>query len=282
MQLTFRVRSVVLALLVLLSAALASQAQLQAERQAPHGYLGVFLAPAEDGETGVLVRNVSPDSPAAKAGLKVGDRVVKVNDKDIRDVETFRSNIADHKPGDKFKLGIVRDGKEQTLTATLRERPARETAEFPQFPGRGRPAFLGIQAQPVTPELKERLKIQADRGAVVMEIVPKSPAEKAGLKRDDVITAVDDQQIHEPDDLFNSIQKAGKGKTVTLHVMRGKESLSLKATPRDGSFGHFLTPGEERFPTVDVQSMFDQARRIRELEHRVAELEKQIRQLEKK
>jgi hypothetical protein len=93
---------------------------------------------------------------------------------------------------------------------------------------------------------------------------------------------VDDRPVQAPADLRDAVQKAGPGKEVTLQVVRGKEKLAVKATLREGTFGFFLTPGEDRFPTVDVESMFDQGRRIRELERRIEELEKRLRAVEKK
>jgi membrane-associated protease RseP (regulator of RpoE activity) len=117
---------------------------------------------------------------------------------------------------------------------------------------------------------------------VVTEVVANSPAANAGLNRDDVIVAVDDQPVKAPADLREAVQKAGPGKEVTLQVARGAERTSLKATLREGNFGFFLTPSEERFPTIDVESMLDQGRHIRELERRVEELERRLRELEKK
>jgi hypothetical protein len=73
---------------------------------------------------------------------------------------------------------------------------------------------------------------------------------------------------------LQSLQQAGAGKEVTLQVVRGQEELSLKAKLREGRFGLFLTPGDERFPTLDVESMVDPARQVRELNRRVQELEK--------
>ena len=69
---------------------------------------------------------------------------------------------------------------------------------------------------------------------------------------------------------------------MTLQVVRGEEKLALKATLRERAFGDFLTPGEDRVPMVDVESMVEQSRRIRELERRIEELEKRIHKLEKK
>ena len=270
-----------LVVLVLLTVGLAVQAQPGSGAEAPRGYLGILVSPAEGG-TGVVVQEVTADSPAAKAGLKNGDRIVKLGDEEVTDIDQFVRAVAAKKPGDKLVLSVRRDGKEQQLTVTLGERADRERFTFPELPGLRQPAFLGVQTQALTAELKERLHVAADAGAVITEVVPNSPAAKAGLRRDDVITAVDDRPVKGPADLRDAVQKAGPGKEVTLQVVRGKERLAIKATLREGAFGFFVTPGEDRFPTVDVESMVDQGRRIRELERRVEELEKRLRTLEQK
>jgi len=277
-----QLRSGVIALLVLLAAGVLAWAQPGPGAAAPRAYLGVLVGPAEEGGTGLVVREVTAGSPAARAGLKAGDRVVKLDEEEVRDAEKFLKGVAARKPGDKLKLGVLRDGKEQSLTVTLGERAAVEAPAFPGLPGVRRPAFLGVQTQPLTPEVKERLSVEAEAGAVVTEVVASSPAARAGLKRDDVITAVNDQPVKAPTDLLDAVQKAGPGKEVALQVVRGKEKRSVKATLAEGAFGYFLTPGEHRFPTVDVGSMFDQGRRIRELERRVEELEKKLRERDRK
>ena len=251
--------------------------------QEPRGFLGVTVAPA-DGGRGVIIKDVTADSPAARAGLKVGDRVVKVGDQDVKDAEAFVKTVSARKPGDKLAMTVQRDGKEQTLTATLGERPgsvARQP-ELPLLPPGGSPAFLGVNVQPLTAELRKQLKVDVEEGVVVTEVIPKSPAEKAGLKRDDVITAVGGHPVKGPEDLREQVQKAGPGKELTLAVARGGEKLTLKATPRAGAFGSFVVPGDERFPFPEVGSMSDQGRRIRELERRVDELERRLKELEAK
>lgn len=277
------IRSGVMATLLFLTSAPMLRAEPDDETPpTPRGYLGIYVGDKEEGKKGIWLRDVTPDSPAAAAGLKKGDRIVKLDGKDIEDVETFLRSVAAKKPGDQLTIGIVRDDKTQNLTVKLGERPAREGPGIPEMPRMRRPAFLGVQTQPLSPEMKQRLNVDVDAGAVVTEVVPNSPADKAGLKRDDVITGVQDQSVKTPSDLRDAVQKMGAGKELTLQVLRGKEKLSLKATLRPGTFGFFLTPGEERFPSVDVESMFDQSRRIRELEHRVDELEKQLQELKKK
>jgi C-terminal processing protease CtpA/Prc len=270
-----------MACLVLLALGLIVGAQPAVEKITQRGFLGVMVSSASEGQTGVMVSDVTPGSPAAQFGLKKGDRIFKFANEEARDVERFLPLVAAKKPGEKIALDIVRDGKDEKLTVTLGEWPARE-ATSPNLPSAHRPAFLRVQAQAVTPKLKKRLNSEVDAGAVVTEVVPNSPAAKAGLQRDDVITALDDQPVRTPSELRDAVQKAGPGKEVAIQVVRGKERRSLKATLREGAIGYFLTPGEERFPTVDVESMLDQSRRIGELERRVEELEKRLGELEKK
>jgi serine protease Do len=275
-----RLRWAAIALFVLLSVGLLAHAQSHKQTKASRAYLGILMAPAGEEGKGVLVREVTPDSPAAKACLKKGDRVVKVNVGEVRDIKNFSRDIASHKPGDKLRIGILRDGKEQTLTVTLGERTAWEVPAFPEFRDQARPAFFGVQAEPMTPELKKKLNADVDAGAVVTEVMPSSPAAKAGLKQDDVITAINGKPVKSPEELHAAIEKAGAGKSVKLRVVHGKEERLVKATLQDGSFSFFQLPGEDRFP--NMEPMISQNRRIRELERRVNELEKRLLQLEKK
>jgi S1-C subfamily serine protease len=276
-----------LALALFLASSAAWAQDARADRTA-RAFLGVLVGPAQGGENGVLIREVTADSPAAKSGLKSGDRVVKVDDQDVQDVENFLQTIGSKKPGDRLTLRLVRDGQEQTVTATLGEMterpelPSPRQSERPGLPGGRRPAFLGVQTQRLTPELKSRTRVTADAGAVVTEVVSNAPAAKAGLRPDDVITAVNDRAIHDPEQLREAIQQAGPGKEVTLQVARGNENLSLKATLGEAPFGLFPTPGIERYPAPDVEMMVDPGRRMRDLERRLEALEKRVQELEKK
>jgi membrane-associated protease RseP (regulator of RpoE activity) len=134
----------------------------------------------------------------------------------------------------------------------------------------------------LTPDLKERLKVTAERGAVVSMVMPDSPAFRAGLKEDDVITAVDNQEVKTAEELRDAIQKAGPGKEVTLQVLRGKDKLAIKAKLQEGVPSSFFPPGPDRMTPPDVESPFNQGRKIRELERKIQELENRVRALEKK
>jgi putative serine protease PepD len=83
------------------------------------GFLGVSLRDRTDGGSGALVDEVNPGSPAADAGLQVGDVVVAVDDQPINGSGGLVGVVRDHSPGDKVTIVVVRDGQQVTLTATL-------------------------------------------------------------------------------------------------------------------------------------------------------------------
>jgi predicted metalloprotease with PDZ domain len=262
------------------------------EGNASPGFLGIMFSAAKDADHGITVHEVAPDSPALKAGLKSGDVIVKANDQEIKDTDSFLRLMEGKKPGDKLDLGVLRNGKEQQMTVTLGERPRGQefsrddtrpfpAPPFPLPPGQGRGAFLGVQTEELTPDLKKQLNVDTDTGAVVTDVVPNSPAAKAGLKKDDVIVGVNDRSVKSPADLREDIQKAGPGQEVTLQVFRGKDKMTVKATPQEG-FGFFPGARENGLLGVDIESMWGQARKVRDLERRLDMLEKRLNELEKK
>jgi S1-C subfamily serine protease len=228
--------------------------------QEPRAMLGAFVEQRAGGDADqphVVVMGVTPGAPAAKAGLERGDVIAKFDDRDIRTIRDFFQALAQHKPGDKIKLAVLRDGKSRDLSVTLAERPGDEPAE--QRPT----AFLGIETERLTPAVKERLGVNVDSGAVVMEVMPGSPAAKAGLQRGDVITAINDKNVAGAEELRSAIRAAGAGKEVSLKVARGKETKDFRATLQAPSAIPSTLPG----PLGSLE------RRISDLEKRVQELE---------
>jgi putative serine protease PepD len=88
------------------------------------GFLGVSTGDPTSGRGGALIQDVTANSPAASAGLQAGDLVVALDGQAVTSQDDLISRIRDHKPGDRVTLKVVRDGKEQTVTATLTDRPA--------------------------------------------------------------------------------------------------------------------------------------------------------------
>jgi putative serine protease PepD len=94
---------------------------LRAGGEREPGFLGVSLGDRTDGGSGALVARVNPGSPAADAGLRVGDVVVAIDDQPINGSEGLVGVVRDHSPGDNVTIVVVRDGQQVTLTATLAE-----------------------------------------------------------------------------------------------------------------------------------------------------------------
>jgi predicted metalloprotease with PDZ domain len=272
----------------------------QAPRTAPNNtrsnraYLGAFIGATEEdaAHPGAVVRQVTPDSPAATAGLQNGDVITRVDGRQVEDPQTLLNVLAQHKPGDKLKFQVERAGKEKSLEVTLGSRPARRPGEgAPGTPApRERPtAFLGVQVVPMeelTPRLKERLGISGEKGLVVMEVLPDSPAAKAGLRHGDVITALNGQEMTDANQFRSAITKAGAGKEVRLAVMRGKEKKDLDTKLGEAPLVGFGVLPQEGFPDLGnvVPGRFvtpsQEDRRIQELQDRLQQLEKRVQQLE--
>lgn len=261
--------------------------------QGSRAFLGAFIGATEENAAhpGAVVRQVTPNSPAAKAGLKEDDVITRVDGRQVEDPQTLLNVLAQHKPGDKLKFQVRRDGKEKSLDVTLGTRPARRPGDGAASAApRERPtAFLGVQVVPMeelTPRLKERLGISGEQGLVVMEVLPDSPAAKAGLRHGDVITGLNGQEMTSPNQFRSAVTKAGAGKEVRLEVMRGKEKKEIDAKLGEAPVEGFGSLPLENFPDVGkvVPGRFvtsgQEARRIQELQERVQQLEKRVQQLE--
>jgi len=250
----------------------------------PRAYLGIQVRGARPGpgQEGVTVESTDADSPAARAGLKTGDRIVRVGDRAVRDFEDLLVALSQHKPGEAVVFQVQRDGQKQDLNVRLGERPGLRPGTA--VPGPRATALLGVQALPLTPEQRERLKVGDEGGVLVAGVMRGTPAARAGLRPGDVIASADGKRVGSPEELREAVSRAGVGKTLTLSVLRDGDKKEVKATleeaPVEG-FGLFppIPPG---IPGVRelAPPLPGAAERNAELERRVKELEKRVRELE--
>lgn len=273
------------ALIWSVSPALAQTQDRETQAKSKGAFLGIGAEPTPQGaqHEGARVMEITPNSPAAKAGLKRGDIITKVGDTDVHNFEDLSNIMSQHKAGDKLKLEVMRNGQEKQMTVTLAKRPSNFSQEEEE---RGRnngdrsyygtrrkaTAFLGVQTEEMDQETRNREAGSARAGAVIVKVWPDTPAEQAGLREGDVITKVDDQPISNPEELREAIQNAGPGQEVTIDVQRGKRHRQLTARLDQSSVefgqGYGLFPG-------------DQSREIQRLNQRIQELERRIRTLER-
>jgi serine protease Do len=270
----YRRMTAVLALLGLVLLVTPASAQFDdANRRPPRVYLGMTVDPVQDAERGgALVNEVTPDSPAAKAGLATGDVVLKAGDRDVKDPDDLIAEVARHKAGDKLRLRIRHEGQERDVSVTLGERPAG---------GERSGGFLGVVTRPLTLGDKSRLGVTVDQGLLVADVMPDSPAAKAGLRRDDVITAVGGKAVRDPGELRQMIQEAGAGRDITLTLLRGQEKKDVQARLEEPPVSG-LTPFAPPVGRPFTSRFQDPTDKIAELERRLNDLDRRVRELEQK
>jgi serine protease Do len=147
---------------------------------------------------GILISDVMEAGPAAKAGLKSGDVVLKLNGVPVDSTGGFRNAIAAAGTGTTVKLDVLREGKSMTVEAKLGELPAEKGATGPGAGKGGVTGNLdGLTLNDLTPSMRRKLDLPGSvkGGAVVEELAPGSPAAGSGLRPGDVIVEVDRQPV---------------------------------------------------------------------------------------
>jgi serine protease Do len=178
---------------------------------------------------GVAVATVVENSPAAKAGLKVGDVIVAVNGVNVEDVNSFRLQIAGFAPGTTVKLKVDRGGQTLDVAVTLGtfdlEAEAKGEGQG-NLPGGGeKGALKGLSVQGLTGDLRQQLQVpEGTQGVVITDVDPDSAASAAGLEQGDIIQQVNRKPVNSVSE-FNAAVKAGAGRDSTLLlVKRGQGS----------------------------------------------------------
>lgn len=209
----------------LLHSLLFTLALLQPQAQGGGGFLGVILADAARPTVSELV----PDSPAAKAGLRVGDRFLAVDGVKVDSPESFAEAVRKRSPGEKVRFALLRGEQETELTITLgkyferaAEGPARGEPRQERAPAaeaqRGAKPFLGLALA------------EADAGLRVDEVLPRSPAQAAGVQVGDVLLTVGGTKVRTLDGLDKVVGTLTPGARVGLVVRRGDAMQDLELT----------------------------------------------------
>ena len=205
-------------------------------------------------ERGVVLGKIVPDSPAAKAGLKENDVVTEINGQRVEGAAQFRRMIREIPAGRSIQLTVWREGRSQTVSATLGKSEERRGAmkmvaptpgafafrmpEIPDVPsmewngnmvfGGGQPR-LGIDAEDLSGQLGTFFGAPEGEGILVRDVNSGSAAEKGGVKAGDVITSLNGERIRTVGELREklSAKRDDKDRTVKLGVLRNKSEISL-------------------------------------------------------
>jgi len=203
--------------------------QIVSHGKVVRGYLGVYIQNVTPqmakqfgvGEArGVLIGDVSADTPGARAGMKRGDVVLQLNGQPVNSANELRLQISQMAPGTAVKLQILRDGKTQDLNITLGELPEESEKAAPGENSSG--ALQGVEVQELTPEVAQELDLPArTRGVVVSDVEPSSLAAAAGLNRGDVIQEVNHKPVASIEQYRQAVAAAGDQSVLLLVNQHG-------------------------------------------------------------
>jgi serine protease Do len=194
-------------------------------------------------EAGVEITYVEANSPAAIAGLKVGDVVLQYNGQRVEGTEQLTRMVLETPEGRDIKLQVFRNGAAQTLSARIGSKPTVLAAQlaprpglvFPTEPPRsvapsvipfstlsGQNPALGIQVEAIDGQLADYFGVKA--GVLVRSVMRGSAAEKAGIKAGDVITRVGDDKVATPGDLA---VRTRRGQALSVGMTRDHKEMTL-------------------------------------------------------
>ena len=179
---------------------------------------------------GALVANVEKDAPAAKAGIKRGDVIVKFNNRTVHEQHELPELVAETPIGKKVDVEVIRGTKHITVPVTIGELKEGElaSARGEEQPGSG----WGLQVGEITPDIAREFNLQGDKGVVVRQVKPDSPGAEAGLQQGDVILEVNHEKIGSLQDFMARAKEAkNQKKSALLLVQRGNMTLYTVIKP---------------------------------------------------
>ena len=193
-----------------------------------HGYMGIGISDVTpenakffhvENNEGAVVTQVEDGSPAAKAGLKIGDVITELDGQKVSDASQLQIEVGQKEPGSSIRLGVLRDGKTIDVPVMLEEMGSRDhEGKEVGSNSSGKPRW-GLGLTDMTPELREQLQASGDvHGAVVEQVQPGSAADNAGLERGNVIVEVDRHPVQTAADVQKALAAVPKGQDVLVLV----------------------------------------------------------------
>jgi Do/DeqQ family serine protease len=185
--------------------------------------------------SGALVSNVEPGGAASRAGVKQGDVITAVDGEKVADSNALRNRIAGTKPGSTIELEVVRNGKTETVRATLgemeaaRERASRD-GEEPNGSGFGP---TGMAVESLTPQVARELGLaNRKEGVVVRDVNPDGAAAAAGIRPGDVISQVNGEAVKTAGELRSALAGSGERPALLLVTRENADIYLALRSPR--------------------------------------------------
>jgi serine protease Do len=163
----------------------------------------------EKNARGVVVGDVTANSPAQQAGVRRGDILLDVNGKPISDSNELRMTISMMQPGSDIKLNVLRDGSQHEISVKLAEMPT-ETAMVTPDKDDSTKALEGVEVTNLTPHMADRLGLPASSaGVVVTDVDPSSKVADSGLRKGDLIQEVNHEPVKNVSEFQSALKKGG-------------------------------------------------------------------------
>lgn len=250
------------------------------------------------GGFGLNVAQVTPDSPAFKAGFRPGDRLIGVEGAAVATVEDFAIQLAEYPPGTPIRFLVDRRGKNMSLVAVLMDRSIANRIHgnvpgaIPYEPVAPQPgeAYFGVNVANMSEAFRKQFAIGAYRGASVTDVISGSPAERAGLRPGDCIVTMRGEEVKNADDVYDHILTASPGELLEFTfyrgsiLQRGSAVLVRKNAPETsgewegtGITAEMLTPEYVSALQMELERV---ATELSAAQERIAELEARLKQLE--
>ena len=167
---------------------------------------------------GALIAAVTPNGPAAAAGLQNGDVIVGFNGQSVQDASQLKLRVAEAGPGTTVPVVVMRNGEKKTVNVTLRDESNKEVASANQpnnENGAPKDALQGVSVSNLNPDVRSQLNIPGDvQGALITQVNPLSASYEAGLRSGDVILDINQHAVKDAQDAVNDTTKAVGSETL--------------------------------------------------------------------
>jgi serine protease Do len=211
------------------------------------GYLGVAIQSVTkeiaeqfklDSVRGALVTDVTPGSPAEKAGIIRGDVIRKVNDYDVKDTISLVNRIAEADVGSSLRIDLVRDGAAKSVMAQVAEQPADLVARLNRNqsdPGQSEDSqghlFAGVQVQNLTQKLRSEANVPATvNGVIVTGVDPSSPVAQQ-IRPGDVIEQINRRPVPDVNEFESVVSQLDQDIPVMVGIARNRQRSFIVIQP---------------------------------------------------
>jgi serine protease Do len=205
------------------------------------GWIGISIEDERD--RGAIVRNIEPNSPAEKAGLKEGDVILEFNKQEVVGVQQLTRLVRETPVGRSVDVKVRRNNQEQTFKVTTERSPMfrsgrielnlpdvhvltdRVIRDLPRVQVNTVYVQGGIQVEQMTDQLRDFFGVFTNNGVLVTSVDRGSAAEKAGIKAGDVVTTIDGKTIRNPGDFGREMRAESKP---LLKIIRDKKEREIR------------------------------------------------------